>query len=140
MCGRRFGKTVLISKLIIDSAIKNQKIGIFAPDFKSIKKTWMAIEDALDKGRKIRAKDSQQKQLFLKGGGFIAFWSLNNKAKENSSRGDDYDLVIYEETQSINSSILMYHWQNVTRATLSDRKGSAWFIGTPPNSRKHYFY
>lgn len=140
LCGRRFGKTVLIRKLIIDAAIKNQKVGIFAPDFKSIKKTWMAIEDALDKGRKIRAKDSQQKQLFLKGGGFIAFWSLNNKAKENSSRGDDYDLVIYEETQSINSSILKYHWQNVTRATLSDRKGSAWFIGTPPNSRKHYFY
>ena len=44
LCGRRFGKTMLIRKLIIDAAIKGEKIGIFAPEFKSIKKTWMAVE------------------------------------------------------------------------------------------------
>lgn len=140
LCGRRFGKTILIRKLMIDAAIKGLKVGLFAPDFKSIKKTWNAVVEALEKGRKVKSKDSQQKHVFLKNGGFIAFFSLTNKGKQDSARGDDYDLVIYEETQSIGSSILQYHWQNVARATLTDRKGSAWFIGTPPNSRKHYFY
>lgn len=140
LCGRRFGKTILIRKLIIDAAIKGQKVGLFAPDFKSIKKTWNAVVESLERAKKVKTKDSQQKQVFLKNGGFIAFFSLTNKGKQDSARGDDYDLVIYEETQSIGSSILKYHWQNVARATLTDRKGSAWFIGTPPNSRKHFFY
>jgi hypothetical protein len=140
LCGRRFGKTILIRKLMIDAAIQGLKIGLFAPDFKSIKKTWNAVEEVLQRGKKIKVKDSQQKQIFLKNGGFIAFWSLTNKGKQDSARGDDYDLVIYEETQSIGSSILKYHWENVARATLTDRKGCAWFIGTPPNSRKHFFY
>lgn len=138
LCGRRFGKTILIFFIIIYYLARGKKVGVFAPSFKSLKKIWIWVDTAFMLFAKNR--DAQQKQIILKNGGFIAFWSLNNKAKENDGRGDDYDCVIYEETQSIATEILKYHWNNVARATLSDRKGSAWMIGTPPNSRKHFFY
>lgn len=138
LCGRRFGKTILIFFIIIWYLVQGKKVGVFGPSFKSIKKIWVWVDRAF--AIFARHKDAQQKQIFLKNGGFIAFWSLNNKAKQDDGRGDDYDCVIYEETQSIAHLILKYHWENVARPTLSDRKGSAWFIGTPPNSRKHFFY
>lgn len=138
LCGRRFGKTILILFIIIFYLLQGKKVGIFGPSFKSIKKIWLWVAKLFTP--LIKHKDGQYYQITLKNGGFVAFWSLNNKAKQDDGRGDDYDCVIYEETQSIASAILQYHWRNVARATLTDRKGSAWFIGTPPNSHKHYFY
>lgn len=138
LCGRRFGKTILILFIVIYYLLQGKKVAVFGPNFKSIKKIWNWIEGLFRKQTK--SKNGSDHQIVLKNNGLIHFWSLNNKAKENDGRGEDYDVLIYEETQSINSDILRYHWQNVARATLSDRRGSAWFIGTPPNSRKHYFY
>ena len=140
MCGRRFGKTTLIRSkyLVLECAFKRMKIGLFAPEFKSVSETWDIVEKAIEP--LILHNDKNKKRLTLKNGSIIEFWSLLNKSKKDSARGRDYDRVIYEETQSIPHDVLKYHWEKVARATLSDRIGDGWFIGTPPNSKKHYFY
>jgi len=140
MCGRRFGKTTLIRSkyLVLECAFKRMKIGLFAPEFKSVSETWDIVEKAIEP--LILHNDKNKKRLTLKNGSIIEFWSLLNKSKKDSARGRDYDRVIYEETQSIPNEVLKYHWEKVARATLSDRIGDGWFIGTPPNSKKHYFY
>jgi hypothetical protein len=140
VCGRRFGKTVLIRSkhLIARTATKRLKVGIFAPEFKDISETWEKICKTL---KPISTSlDNTKKRMILKNGSSIEFWSLANERKRNSGRGRDYDILIYEETQSINANILEYHWQKVGRPTLSDREGEAWFFGTPPNTKKHFFY
>jgi len=45
VCGRRFGKTVLIRSkhLIARTATERLKVGIFAPEFKDIAETWEKI-------------------------------------------------------------------------------------------------
>lgn len=140
MCGRRFGKTTLIRSryLVLECAFRKMKIGLFAPEFKSVSETWDIVENAVEP--LILHNDKNKKRLTLTNGSIIEFWSLLNKSKKDSARGRDYDRVIYEETQSIPNDVLKYHWEKVARATLSDRIGDGWFIGTPPNSKKHYFY
>jgi hypothetical protein len=144
VCGRRFGKTVLIRQLCT-KAVQGLKIGIFAPEFKDIADTWEAIKNALEEVT--IDSDNTAKRLIILGkstdiedAGIIEFWSLVNEAKKDAGRGRDYDIAIYEETQKIPSQVLEYHWQKVGRPTLTDRQGDAYFFGTAPNSRKHFFY
>ncbi len=138
LCGRRFGKTVMITERVIDGAKKKYKMAIFVPSKDEFLETWTKLRDTLKP--LIQTIDNQKYIIRFKNGGHLKVWSLGNKGHRKNGRGMDYDLIIYEETQSIPSALLKYHWQNVARATLADRKGEAYFIGTPPNSKKHYYY
>lgn len=138
VCGRRFGKTVMITERVIEGAKKGFKMAIFVPSKDEFLETWTKLRDVLKPI--IQAIDNQKYIIRFKKGGHLKIWSLGHKGHRKNGRGMDYDIVMYEETQSIPSTLLKYHWQNVARATLADRKGDAYFIGTPPNSKKHYFY
>jgi hypothetical protein len=138
LCGRRFGKTTLGRNVIWRYASKGGKIGIFVPEVKDFAETWEYLES--DLANQIKKASVQKGRMLFKTGGKLDVWSLANKRRQKNGRGRDYDCVLYDETQSIQSDILRYHWENVARATLSDRRGDAWFLGTPPNSKKHYFY
>lgn len=139
LCGRRFGKTTLIrSSEIALQAAKGKRIAIYAPEFKDIEETWEKVEEALAPVT-IKLK-KQHKRLTTKSGGVVEFWSLANERKRDSGRGRYYDIAIYDETQKVPSQILEYHWNKVCRPTLADRRGEAWFFGTPPNSRSHFYY
>lgn len=139
-CGRRTGKTELISDydVAIAPAVEGYPVAFFAPEFKDIAQTWEVIKKRVEPI--LLKKDEQAKRLILVTGGVIEFWSLKDEGKKDSGRGRKYKLVIYEETQKIPSSVLEYHWQKVARPTLADYMGDAWFVGTPPNSKKHFFY
>ena len=150
LCGRRWGKTVLIRELCL-AILEHKRIGLFAPEFKDVSETWEGIEDIFrginEKIKGFCSIDNQYKTIHLTylGHSFesapcIEFWSLANERKKDSSRGRKYHRVIYEETQKVESGLLEYHWAKVARPTLADYKGDAWFFGTPPNSRSHYFY
>lgn len=138
LCGRRFGKTTLGRNVIWRYVKKGGKVGIFVPERKDFEETWEHLEK--DLAKQLKKCSSQSMRMTFKTGGKLEVWSLTNKRRKKNGRGRDYDCVMYDETQSIQSDILRYHWQNVARATLSDRQGDAWFLGTPPNSKKHYFY
>ena len=150
MCGRRFGKTVLIRKLCL-SIIEGKRVGLFAPAFKDVSETWESLEqiavkiNAVYKGY-ISIDNSARTMHIIRDGqtvdnaACIEFWSLANERKKNDGRGRKYHTVIYEETQKIDTNVLEYHWRKVARPTLTDFKGDAWFFMTPPNSRKHFAY
>ena len=136
LCGRRFGKTVLI-QYRISEALYGKVVYLFAPEFDSAIETWNAAVE--NYGAAAKQIDKTMRIMYFHGGGKFQIIGLHSKAQQDKGRGKDADVVIYEETQSIDSDILEYHWEKAMRPTLADRKGDAWFIGTPPNSKAHYF-
>ena len=157
ICGRRWGKTTEIRNLALRVlAPYNWRIALFCPEFKDIEETWKTVvkifEDinaackaAKQKPRYQINKTSQTVHLITPEGTDAApcfeCWSLANANKKDSGRGRKYNMVIYEETQKIDSDVLEYHYNSVARATLLDYKNSlCYFFLTPPNSKQHYSY
>lgn len=137
-CGRRWGKTNLSKRLIVEAALRGELVGLFAPAFKDVKDTWESVVKALEPV--IKHKDESAKTMTLHTGGVVEFWSLVHAGLVGSGRGRDYDLVIYDECQKINSNIFRDNYLGAVRPTLIKTKGRAWFFGTPPDSRSHFFY
>jgi len=123
-CGRRFGKTHLGVQLAIDIAIDGGEVGWFAPTYRYLADPWRAVEKAL--GPAIMKVDRVEKRLDLISGGSIDFWSLDSV---DAGRGRRYDRVIIDEAGIVRD--LGPAWQETIRATLADKQGDAWFLGTP---------
>lgn len=144
-CGRRFGKTYMI-EYIVTACIYGKVVYLFAPEFASVAEIWEKVKANI--GAAATKIDNNIRVINFhpyisdKGEtlhGRFQVIGLHSEAQKDKGRGAAVDIAIYEETQSIDSSILEYHWLNVMRPTLADRKGEAWFVGTPPNNKNHYF-
>lgn len=130
-CGRRFGKTYLISKLTVP-ALKGKKVGIWFPTYKDLSNVW---EDQKYRFKDvITRKDESLKQIHMIGGGRVDFWSMEDPG---SGRGFDYDRAIMDEFAKARKN--REAWQQTIRPTLTDRKGDAWFFSTP-KGRTNYFF
>jgi hypothetical protein len=81
----------------------------------------------------ICSKNEQKKILYLRGGGEIWFWSLENF---ETVRGGDYDFVVVDEACIVRK--LAQAWTEVIRPTLIDRQGRALFLSTP-RGREFFF-
>lgn len=123
-CGRRFGKTHLGIQLAIDRAVDGCEVGWFAPTYRFLADPWRSVERAL--GPAIVKTDRVEKRLDLVTGGSIDFWSLDSV---DAGRGRRYDRVLIDEAGIVRD--LGPAWQETIRATLADRQGDAWFLGTP---------
>ena len=123
-CGRRFGKTHLGAQLAIETAIDGGEVGWFAPTYRYLADPWRTIEKAI--GPAVVKTDRVEKRLELISGGSIDFWSLDSV---DAGRGRRYDRVIIDEAGIVRD--LGPAWQETIRATLADRQGDAWFLGTP---------
>ncbi len=123
-CGRRFGKTHLGIQLAIEQAIDGGEVGWFAPTYRYLADPWRAVERIL--GPAITKTDRVEKRLDLVTGGSLDFWSLDSI---DAGRGRRYDRIIIDEAGIVRD--LGPAWQETLRATLADRKGDAWFLGTP---------
>ena len=122
--GRRWGKTTYGRIKAIRRAIKRGKVGWFAPTYKYLADPMRDIERAL---APVTARmDRVEKRLELVTHGVIDFWSLEDV---DAGRGRDYDLIVVDEAGFVPK--LLEWWRNAARPTLSDRKGSALFLGTP---------
>jgi hypothetical protein len=153
LCGRRWGKTVEIKNLGILVIEKNFRVGLFCPEFKDVTETWETIRNLFESINKASNKkikpykiDATSRCIYRSGYVDVAeapcfeFWSIGNVGRQDSGRGRKYNIVIYEETQKIDSDVLQHHFTEVTTAALADYKGNTFFFGTPPNSKLHYFY
>lgn len=123
-CGRRFGKTTLGKIVACEHALEGHKVGWFAPTYKTMSEQWREISYTLKSITASANKIDQQMRLIT--GGVIDFWSLDNP---DSGRGRDYDVVIIDEASVVRC--LEEAWQQTIRPTLTDRRGDAWFLGTP---------
>ncbi len=123
-CGRRFGKTHLGTQLAIDQSVDGGEVGWFAPTYRYLADPWRTIEKIL--GKIIVRTDRVEKRMDLATGGSIDFWSLDSV---DAGRGRRYSRVIIDEASIVRD--LGPAWQETIRATLADRQGDAWMLGTP---------
>jgi hypothetical protein len=122
--GRRWGKTTYGRIKAMRRAIKRGKVGWFAPTYKYLADPMRDMVEALAPVTK--TLDRVEKRLQLVTGGVIDFWSLEDI---DAGRGRDYDLIVVDEAGFVPK--LLEWWRNAARPTLSDRKGTALFLGTP---------
>jgi hypothetical protein len=123
-CGRRWGKTVLGMDRLIHPALKGKPVAWFSPTNKLMSDTWRVVRSTL--APVTLDKSEQEKRLELIGGGVIDFWSLDSA---DSGRGRKYAVVVVDEAAMIPA--LAEAWQQSIRPTLTDLRGSAWFLSTP---------
>lgn len=126
--GRRFGKThtgthvVMSPQGIGDDAVK--KVAWMAPEYKYTAEVWREL---VARTRLItKNRNSQEKRIDLVNGSSIEFWTLNS---DDVARSRKYHLVIIDEAGLVKN--LDTIWNTAVRATLTDYKGRAYFLGTP---------
>lgn len=129
--GRRAGKTYLGIWLALSKALRGQPVGWFAPSYKFVLEVWRdMLRWALPVATRI---NSQERRIEFAGGGVIEFWSLENK---RAGQGRKYALAIIDEAATaIDLGTL---WNQAIRPTLTDLRGSAWFLSTPQGL--NYFF
>lgn len=133
-CGRRFGKTVLLSTIACDGCIKSENIGIFAPDYKTISETYNEIADILEPVKMSSSKIDGVIRTIT--GGRIDFWTLEN---ERAGRSRKYHKVLFDEAAHTKPN-LMRIWELAISPTLLDYKGSAIAFSTPNGVNQNNFF
>lgn len=129
-CGRRFGKSILATRLLSLNAIAGLPCAYFAPTYKLLEGTYQEIYARLSP-MVIRKHENQFIQLVS--GGVIEFWSLENPL---AGRSRKYKVAIIDEA-AFNRN-LWQSWTEAIRPTLTDLKGSAWFMSTPKGKNDFY--
>lgn len=131
-CGRRFGKTELISDKLSRGVMRdNLPRAYFAPTYKMLDAVFenmvLRLHPITERLRR------QEKQVQIQGGGVIDFWSLDSP---DVARGRKYKEVAIDEAAMI--AKLEYAWNEVIRPTLTDYAGGAFFPSTPKG--RNYFW
>jgi hypothetical protein len=131
-CGRRFGKTTIIKRLSKPALKDGWYVGIWMPTYKDLAEVWKDLNATFFPA--IKKKNEQLKQIELKSGGVIDFWSMEDP---NSGRGRKYHRVIMDEFAKAKKN--KEAWQETIRPTLTDFKGDAWFLSTPKGKNNYFF-
>jgi len=133
VAGRRFGKTFLSICELIDVAVPNPDSHCWyvAPTYKAAKEiAWdMLISHVAPEW--IHKSNETALTLTLINGSTIA---LKGAEKPDNLRGRSLDFVVMDEFADMRPEA----WYEVIRPSLSDRQGSALFIGTP-KGRNHFY-
>ena len=130
-CGRRFGKTTLGVRRAVKVAGSGRLFSWFAPTYKLMADPWRDVNRVL--GPAIKKANEQEKRIELVTGGVIDFWTLDG---EDPARGRQYNEAFIDEAGLVKD--LEERWAAAIRPTLVDRKGEAWFAGTPKG--RNYFH
>jgi hypothetical protein len=123
-CGRRFGKTVLCSDLVVDPALDGYPTAYYAPAYPYLTEVWREVRNSVKEVTK--DKSEQEKRIELITGGVIRIWSLDDP---DTSRGHKYRRVVIDEAAKVPK--LEEAWNNTVRPTLADFHGDAFFPSTP---------
>jgi len=133
VAGRRFGKTFLSTGEILKAATggKNRNVWYVAPTYGSAKEIAWAMLITTIPQEYIAKTNESALSLRLVNGSVI---SLKGAEKPNNLRGRALDFVVLDEFADMRPEA----WYEVIRPSLSDRLGSALFIGTP-KGRNHFY-
>lgn len=133
VAGRRFGKTFLSSIELVTNAIKgkDRHCWYVAPTYKAAKEiAWDMLIGCVPR-EYIRKTNETSLTIELINGSTI---SLKGAEKPDNLRGRSLDFVVLDEFADMRPEA----WFEVLRPSLSDRQGSALFIGTP-KGRNHFY-
>jgi PBSX family phage terminase large subunit len=132
-CGRRAGKSFLVSIEILRFATENTKsiTWYISPNYKQSKQImWAMLRDLIPQ-EIIENKNETELKFVLTNGSEIL---LKGAQEPDSLRGVRIDFCVFDETAFIE------HWEDVwkvIRPTLVDSKAKVWFISTP-NGFNHF--
>ncbi len=130
-CGRRWGKSYLATRLMINCAMKeNAPVGYFTPTYKLLEGTFKELYSRLHPIIK-RKHDNQIIELLT--GGSIEFWTLDNPL---AGRSRKYKLAIVDEAAYAKN--LWQLWTESIRPTLTDMRGDGWMLSTPKGINDFY--
>lgn len=132
-CGRRAGKSYLVSVEMLEFATKNEKVDVWyiSPTYKQSKAImWSMLKDLIPQEAISKSNETELVIELLNGSRIM----LKGGDSPDSLRGVKIDLCIFDETAFFD------HWEDtwkVIRPTLIDSKASVWFISTP-NGFNHF--
>ena len=132
-CGRRAGKSYLVSIEMLRFATENDKsiVWYISPNYKQSKSIMWAMLRDLIPTEVIQSKNETELKFVLINGSEI---HLKGAQEPDSLRGVRIDFCVFDETAFID------RWEEVwkvVRPTLIDSKASVWFISTP-NGFNHF--
>lgn len=130
--GRRWGKTTLaVNELLPQLALDGFPVAYFAPTYKDLNDVWLDLRFILKPV--IESKNEQTKQMRLKTGGVIDFWSME---EPDSGRGRKYARVVIDEAEKAKK--FKEAWNQTILPTLMDYKGDAWILSTPKFGQTYF--
>src|SRR3990167_1420376 len=132
-CGRRAGKSFLVSIEILKFATENAKsiTWYISPNYKQSKQIMWTMLRELIPTEIIENKNETELKFILTNGSEIL---LKGAQEPDSLRGVRIDFCVFDETAFID------RWEDVwkvIRPTLVDSKANVWFISTP-NGFNHF--
>ena len=117
-CGRRWGKSALLSVIACDAALKGESVGIFTPAYKFQTEIYAEIVRYLQPA--IAAASKIDGVIRTITGGRIDFWTLED---ERAGRSRKYHKVLIDEAAFAKPN-MMDIWQHAIEPTLLDYSGS----------------
>lgn len=127
-CGRRFGKTKLITTLACDSVIRGNQAGIFTPEYRQWAEPYSESLGILDSIKKAGSKTDGHITTIT--GGKLDFWSLNDNLL--AGRGRTYNRVLIDEAAFTKSPQMLEEiWEKAIKPTLWTTTGDVWVFSTP---------
>jgi hypothetical protein len=133
VAGRRFGKTHLSVTELLKAATsgKNKNCWYVAPTYGAAKEiAWDMLIHTIPDEYIVKSNESALTLKLING----SVISLKGAEKPNNLRGRALDFVVLDEFADMRPEA----WYEVIRPSLSDREGSALFIGTP-KGRNHFY-
>jgi hypothetical protein len=133
VAGRRFGKTFLSTGEILRAAIggANRNCWYVAPTYGAAKEiAWDMLIHTIPEEYVAKTNETALTIKLINGSTI----SLKGAEKPNNLRGRALDFVVLDEFADMRPEA----WNEVLRPSLSDRQGSALFIGTP-KGRNHFY-
>ena len=134
VCGRRFGKSIMGTILAADTLSHRRRYGWFAPTYKYLDPQFEEISTYFDNKPGFQV-DRSKHRIYLTADRRVSidFWTCE---KPDPGRGFKYHGIVIDEAGIIRD--LKSKWEQSIRATLSDYRGGAWFLGTPKGASGYF--
>jgi hypothetical protein len=131
-CGRRWGKTLLATTMLMRDALKGKRLWHVAPSYKQTLEAWEYLQRLVSQmPRDIAKTHLSELMVTFVGGGSIQMRTADNP---DNLRGAGLDGVVLDEAATIKPEA----WDLVLRPALADKQGWALFISTPQHF--NWFY
>ena len=132
--GRRFGKSILATYIILTKALEQKGNYFFvAPTFQQARQIiWQILKDKTRNNLSTKINESRLEVTLING----SVISLKGADRADTLRGVSLSGCVFDEFATMRESKEV--WQQVIRPALSDRQGWALFISSPKG--RDYFY
>lgn len=130
-CGRRWGKTALAVRLLVERAAVGERVAYFGLSATGAAEVWNECKAHLEPvaGR----VDNSARRIDTKSGGVLEMWYEGNVQR---SRGRKYHYIVVDEAAHWRG--LEQVWSGALAPLLTDYRGGAMFASTP-NGRNGFF-